>query len=574
MSSLPPSPRGERLSPWQAAARLAAPAGLALLAAASAAWAVLDPETWYRSTPVVALVGAGALLILISAVFAGRWLAGALFHRRAAAGLNAAFAAVLALAILIFVNVISSRQQFVSYWTSQEVFALSPNTLSTLEQLDKSGQGLRIAALLGSDRFSDRVRGLLAEYGRRSKNLKIDNIDFYRDKTRVDLEAKNLRDPVKAESLVLRFGAREKVVEAKALVHFDRGAIASGRPPRPRFQGEAVITSAIRELIEPRKLKACFLQGHGEFETTDFGPRGLSDMAKRLQRDGFETATLNLEQARSVPDDCTVLVCVAPIRSFGQNEVDAVARYLKEQGGRLLVMALPQAAAGGLTGLREFLFDEYKISVRDDLLVAQPQALSGDAGDPRIRVAQWGDHPVTRELKGFTALFPWSCPVVDSRPRRNRRDPAPDIEITTLATSSSQVWGETSLNIRSEADIRRNAHDPIGPFTLAVAAVRKPARPTQPAERLIVMGNALSATNQVMSDDALAAQFVNRALVTGAVNWLAGREYNVGLEPLRLAERPLEIGAAGRRFIRFACWAGLPGALVVLAALILWRRTR
>jgi len=574
MSGRPPSPVEERLSPWQTGARLAAPAGLALVAAAFAAWAVLDPEVWYRSAPVAALAGAGALLILLSVVFAGRWLAGALFHRRAAAGLNAAFAIGLALAILIFVNVISSRQKAAAYWTSQEVFALSANTLATLEQLDKTGQGLRVAALLGSDRFSERVRGLLAEYGRRSNLLKIDNIDFYRDKTRVDLEARNLRDPVKAESLILRFGAREKVVDAKTLVHFDRGAIASGRPPRPRFQGEAVITAAIRELIEPRKLKAYFLQGHGEFETRDFGPRGLSDMAKRLQRDGFETATLNLEQTPAVPDDCTVLVCVAPIRSFGQNEVDAVARYLKEQGGRLLVMALPQAAAGGLTGLREFLFDEYKISVRDDLLVAAPQALSGDAGDPQIRVAQWGDHPVTRELKGFTAVFPWSCPVMDSRPKAARRAPASDIDTAVLATSSSQVWGETSLSIRAESDIRRNAHDPAGPFTLGLAARRKTANPQQRAERLVVMGNAISATNQVMSDDALAAQFVNRALVAGAVNWLAGREYNVGLEPLQLAERPLEIGPSGRRFIRFVCWAGLPGALVALGALILWRRTR
>lgn len=554
---------------------LALPVGLFLLFGAFVAWIILDPEDAWTSAPVAAPGGAGALLAAIGALYGVRRLASALFRRRAAVGLNVAAMVALATGLAVLVNLVSAQRSVSWHWTEQDLFALSSNTLNVLKEVDAGKQDLRITVAFGAYPFTERVMTLLNEYARHSARVKVERIDFYRDAGRVEMLKRDLKNPIQSESLVFLYGDRERIVDAQELIEVASGGFFSQTPSQPRFRGEAVVTSAIKGLVERGNAKVCFTQGHGEFAVDDHNIRGLSELDKRLRRDNYETQAVNLAE-QGVPEDCAVLAIVAPSMSFSEKALDAVREFALERGGNLLVLPRPQAALGRTTGLREFLYDEFGVNIRDDLLVATRRGISSSSGDPQITVSRWGDHPIARDLANLTALFTWSCPVEKvERPNTGEAPQRPARRLSPLATSAAHTWGETSVDIETVRDIRQDSFERAGPFTLGLA-VEPDTQSGAPASgaRVVVIGNAVSATNQVMADEKMAARYVNRALVLGAVNWLAERDYDVGVEPLRVKERPLDIDSQGRRAIRAISWFALPLGLVAVASLVLWRRTR
>ena len=568
----------ERPSALRVAARLAAPVGLLLCAGALAAWSVIEPPDWRSSWPVVVPAALGAALFVVGVAFSARWLARAFFHRRAAAGANVAFSILLACALLVMVNVISARHNVSWYWTEQEVFTLSSRTLNVLGELDRAGRPLKVLALLGAGEFNDRVRALLDEYARHSRLLQLRQINFYLEPAEVELVKNSLKSPPVDESIVLQYGEREKILPARDLIRtapvrfFSRGPVE-----KPRFRGEPALTRGIKELLETRKAKIYFSQGHGEYKTDDFRAdgAGLSELVKLLKRDYYDTGVVNLRDAGKVPDDCAVLVIVAPSFEFSQAEVEAVSQYLKRRSGKLLLMPLPLAGRGRLNALRAMLAKDFNVNVRDELVVLEPPRSWQNRSPLNIEVANWSAHPVTRDLKNLTIRLRWACPLDDLTPKAGRAVEAPRHRVTRLAWTSPRAWGETTRKLRSLRDLRRDPEDPPGPFTLALAVESIPRTPgPKQKTRIVIIGSAVSATNSIMAAKRLAKQYVNRSFLLSAVNWLAERDYDVGIEPLRLKERPLEIRPRAKRAICLISWLGIPLTLALMAAAVLWKRTR
>ena len=557
----------------RAVAVMAPALGVVLGAAAFVVWIITEPARFHASWGVMAPGVLGAALIVGGVVFNFRRLREALFTRRAAVGLNVAFMVVFAFGALIFVNAISAQRQFSSYWTEQEVFDLSSKTRNVLGELARKGRPLRLTALLGGDELSARLRVLLKEYARACPLLTVREMNFYRETQGVQVFKSKLKNPPSSEAIALLYGDREKVIPVKDLVEVTRHDFFSARPAkRPRFRGEAVLTNAIKGLIESGKAKIYFTAGHGEFSPRDFGLVGLSGLAKALQREYYEVGEVDLRKAGKVPKDCAVLAVVGPMRAFAQAEERAVSKYVLERNGKVLVMVLPAVAGGRLTGLREFLYDTFRVNVRPDLLVLEPPRSALNPSPLNLEVSDLGDHAITRDLRNLTATLSWACPLFDMNPRKWKPGKAPKYKVSPLARTSARAWGEAATTLRSTADLRKGLEDPSGPFVLAVAVERREAKKGEASPRVVIIGNATSATNQVLSSDRKRRQYVNRSFLLGAINWLAKRDYDVGVEPLRLKERPLEIRPSGRRAIRLICWFVTPASLALLAGIVLWRR--
>lgn len=557
----------------RAAATLAPAVGVVLGAAAFVVWIITDPPRFYASLGVMVPAVIGVLLILGGVALNLGRLRETFCSRRAAVGLNVAVMIVFAFGALIFVNAISAQRQVSWYWTEQEIFTLSTKTRNVLGELTRKGRPMRVTALLGGDELSARLRVLLKEYAADCALFRAREIGFYREAAKVAVLKSKLRHPPSAESIVLQYGDREKVVAVRDMIEAKPINFFTGRPgKKASFRGEAVLTNAVKGLIESRKAKIYFTAGHGEFSPRDFGLVGLSELAKALRRDYYEVAEVDLRKTGKVPADCAVLVIVGPVRAFARAEERAISDYLLKRRGKLLLMALPALAKGSLTGLREFLYDAFRVSVRPDLLVLEPPRSVLNPSPLNLEVSDFGDHPITRDLRNLTATLSWACPIFDMNRKKWKPGQEPEYKVTPLARTTAQAWGEAATSLRSAADLRKGMEDPTGPFLLAVAIERRKAPKDGESPRIVIVGNATSATNQILSSDRKKRQYVNRSFLLGAINWLARRDYDVGVEPLQVKERPLEIGPPGRRAIRLICWFVTPAGLVVLAGVVLWRR--
>ncbi|MFA7054069.1 MAG: hypothetical protein WC328_13735, partial [Kiritimatiellia bacterium] len=75
------------------------------------------------------------------------------------------------------------------------------------------------------------------------------------------------------------------------------------------FRGESVCAAAIARLALPfERATVYWLQGHGEVRFDDYDDlHGFSDIARELNRSGFDLKALALPGLSRLPEDCHLL---------------------------------------------------------------------------------------------------------------------------------------------------------------------------------------------------------------------------------------------------------------------------
>jgi ABC-type uncharacterized transport system involved in gliding motility auxiliary subunit len=99
-----------------------------------------------------------------------------------------------------------------------------------------------------------------------------------------------------------------------------------------------------------------------------------------------------------------------------------------------------------------------------------------------------------------------------------------------------------------------------------VAAASPNAKPS----RLIVLGNSSFASNQWVQNQDSAG---NVQLIENVINWLAGQEQLIAIPPKPAGTYPLNANSnLDVQFILFSNVALIPAAILLIGALIWWRR--
>jgi ABC-type uncharacterized transport system involved in gliding motility auxiliary subunit len=109
------------------------------------------------------------------------------------------------------------------------------------------------------------------------------------------------------------------------------------------------------------------------------------------------------------------------------------------------------------------------------------------------------------------------------------------------------------------------ARDIPGPVTIAVALERTVGDRQQ---RVVVVGNGEFLSNTFIGNGG------NRNLGVNMVNWLAGDDKLVTIEPRRATDSSIDIDQARLYLIAFSFLFALPLAFAVTGAVIWWRRRR
>ena len=150
-------------------------------------------------------------------------------------------------------------------------------------------------------------------YENASRNIQVEYIDADRQPARVK------------EYNVLNYGT----------VVLEQG----GRRENVMSDREQDLTNGLIKLTSGRQIKAYFVEGHGEKDSTGSGRTGYSSVVDLLKRDNYTVEKVVLAQSQAgVPADASVLIVVGPTSDFLKPEVDA-HQDLSPQGRQGVVPA-------------------------------------------------------------------------------------------------------------------------------------------------------------------------------------------------------------------------------------------
>ncbi len=480
-------------------------------------------------------------------------------------------AVLLTAALLLIANYFGWKYHKRFDWTGSQLYSLSEKTRNVLSELDRDVRFVVFLSPQQQDLYEP-VRELLARYEAASRRIDVEMFDP--EKNPIKAQQLTQRYGVTSAGVVVESGEDRRVIDSADLAELDFSGVQMGQGPEmSAFKGEQLFTGAILQLAEGRKPKILFTTGHGERSLDDRSPRGLAGAQEILGGDNFDIEEWASLGKPAVPDGTDLLVIAGPSGSFVQPELDTLSTYLN-RGGRMLVLLDPtlgQAAGSGLvqTGLDRWLAGR-GVQVGQNIVVDPSNPLPF-FGPETIFVKDYADHPITRPLREG------DLPVLMSVVRSVSQAQGTAGQ-TELLRTTGEGWGES--NLANLEQVQRDGNDVAGPVPLAVvigggetaetpAGQAAPAASTPRPGRLIVFGDADFASNQLIEANA-----GNAILLSNTLNWLVEREALLGIPPKKTEQVKLALTEGELWRIYALTLLLLPGLVVVLGAMVHFRRRR
>jgi ABC-type uncharacterized transport system involved in gliding motility auxiliary subunit len=265
---------------------------------------------------------------------------------------------IAVLAILIGINWAVARRDKRWDLTAAASFTLSDQTVKVLSGLKTPVKAL----VFGSPESFPRFRDSLTMYSNASPNIQVEYVDMDREPAR----------------------AREYAIVAPGTVVMEY----DGRREKVMSEREQDLTNNLIKVTTGRQIKAYFVQGHGERNTTGNDRPGYASVVEALKRDNYTVETVVLAQSQAgVPADASVLILAGPTADYLKPEVDAIRTYLRKGGKALFLLDPPVGESARTTPTLEALLTEWGISLGHDLVIdisGMGQLLGTDATVPVV----------------------------------------------------------------------------------------------------------------------------------------------------------------------------------------------
>lgn len=451
------------------------------------------------------------------------------------------------LAIVAGVNLLVDRLPWRADMTIEKFYSLSDQTRKVLGTI---GAPITVLELWEAGKEDAKVAELLRRYQTRSSMIRVRQVDPYRNP--VELKRYEVDGaPPAVGSLVVDAGGRFKVLRLADLYEMQQDTSTGEQVPTD-FIAESAITNAIASVTAASDPVLYLLKGHGEKALQ----AGLAD---RLRRAFYDVRELTLATASGVPDDATIVALVSPQHDILPTEADALSSFLRERGGRLLVMtdvgADPHPNVGKLLeafglAIRPWLVIE---RASDHYLPNQPWMLIPSVGTHAITAAN-----VNAEMP---ILFPISQ-AIERLPAVRRT-----VTIEPLLASSSQAYAKVNIQ-DSTGD--QGPRDPSGPFVLA-AAVTDTGEVGQTASRMVVMAS----SQYIFPSENLGRLAENENLFMSTLGWLLDRPELISIPARTISGNRYDLNLSQ---LQFFLYGGIAVVLIPLAVfvagLVMWLRRR
>ncbi len=483
-------------------------------------------------------------------------------------GFDVVLRTALVLAVAVMANFLGAKFHHRFYFSQQTQVSLSTRTLSVLQTLTNHVELTLYYDTRDRENFYKDISELLEVYHDANKNISVRTVDYLRDAaeaTKVK-EKYNLPGSVESPSappskdLIIFDGGEGRlpiVIPGEAIVQTKLEQIAPQNPNQKEmefrrkpvaFNGEVLFTSKLLALQNPQPLKAYFLQGNNEGSLTDTGNYGYSKFGLALAQNYIQALTLELDGDRAVPDDCSLLVVLAPMKELDAATLQKIDKYLAE-GGRLLAL-FNYASAQSPTGLEPIL-QRWGVNVLPDFV----KDMDNKTDDLIVR--KFSGHPVVSQLTQLKLQM--------IRPRciaraTSQKSPANAPTVEEIAFS-----GDNSILVSTPAAPPRS-------FPLMVAVDQKPvAGVSNPrgTTRIVVVGDSLFLGNYLIEAGG------NRDFVGYAANWLCDRQQLLaGIGPRPVTEFRLLLTEQQQQRLRWLLMGALPGGVLIFGCLVWFVRRK
>jgi len=253
-------------------------------------------------------------------------------------------------------------------------------------------------------------------------------------------------------------------------------------------------------------------------------------------------------------------VVAGPQKPFLETELNAISSYL-DGGGRALLMLPPRNG-----GEFQPLLAKWGVKLGKNVVVDQLVRLfQGPALGLTPLVNTYGPHEITRSLKERT-IFPMTRSVqADAAGKQG-------LQVTELAKTSAQSWGETDLDAlfqHSEAQFNA-AVDTKGPVPVAVASsadLKQMGGGKEGTTRLVVFGSIQFAGNRQFD-----GTYYNRDLVLNATDWLVGQSELISIRPRAVRSSRVQFTADQLTVVFYLSVLVIPEILLIAGIAVWWRR--
>ena len=312
---------------------------------------------------------------------------------------------------------------------------------------------------------------------------------------------------------------------------------------------EQALTNLLLRLGREGERLVMYLEGHGERKLDGVANHDLGEFGRQLRNKGFRTSALNLAVAQEVPANASLLVVSTPRIDLLEGEVAKLLAWV-ERGGNLLWLVDPEPLRG-LQPLAEKL----------GLTLTPGTVVDPGAEDLNLPLtwalgSGYGSHPAVR---GFTLV------TVFPHARQIEVEEDHGWSVAPLVEVANRGWVETGPLDGKPKPAFDKTRDTAGPVTIAAALGRNQRDREQ---RVMVVGNGAFLSNAYLGNGG------NLDLGVNLVNWLAGDERLITIQPQPAPDRSLALTRNAAFAIAFGLLVALPVAFAAAGGWVWWRRRR
>ena len=502
---------------------------------------LLLPTIQYTAWGVLAL---GILLLVMACISDFRQVSRALTGKRGKFGVSTTVMTSIFIGIILFVNAISIGNHHRFDITGVAQFTLTSQTKDVLSEMETPVQALGFFTPSDPYGIGSYATSLLDEYQNYTDQLSVEFID-----------------PDEHPDQAREYG----ITQYQTVIFETELGRRLVLPQEIADQAEHAFTSAILEVTGTVQKKVYFLTGHGE-ANIDFN---YSYARQGLLDNLYKVGTLDLLATPSIPEDTAALIIAGPQELIPFEEVAVIAQYLIS-GKQALILVNPDSPQE----IKQLL-SLWGIVIGNGTVIDPSSYVTPNIDTPSVPRTRNEFGLSTIYFPGATALFPFPEYEPTSTTTEGGevvvwRSEDSDIQMHALIWASEDSWLEMNFappeepEFDEETDIR-NLN---GPLALGFLILTPPGGEAEEEQgtALIVIGDSDFASNQHFYNGN------NSDLFLSAVNWLAAGKELISIERKVLPFRGLVIGPEAARFIEYSSIGLLPLLVLVIGAVIWWRR--
>lgn len=447
---------------------------------------------------------------------------------------------VIALAILVNLAVSALPASMIHIdISSNKMYTLGDQTEKLVKNLD---QDITIYVLAENGKEDDTLMSLLSRYKDLSDHIRVKTVDPVANPT---FTAQYDASSLTSGSVIVEAKDRYKTISSSDIYETSYSSYYSSETS---FDGEGEITSAIDYVTSASLPVVYYTSGHDESSLSTKANTGLT-------KNNYEVKELSLLSKGKVPDDCGVLMILAPQKDFSKEEADMIISYLEKGGNAFITTAYTSEE---LTQFNRILAN-YGMKTSGSLV------FEGDSNsyfqNPMYILPQYGSHDITSDISSSNtlALIMNTQAIETSKVRSS-------VTQTALLTSSSKAYAKVPENGQFST-AEKEKGDADGPFNLAMLAEESLSDGTTTKV-------AVFATPYLVEDEIVSNYNVSNVdLMVNTIGYMCEHESSVSIDAKSMSAETITPSAGAVSFQALLFVLVIPAGLLI-TGIAVWLKRR